>query len=217
MYDCHTHTFFSDGELGPAELIRRAEVLGLEGIAITDHVDSITLAPYLEKMLAGIDEIRENVGIEVLVGCELTHVPPSQISALIDRARSLGAEIIGVHGESPVEPVAEGTNRAALETPELNFLAHPGFIMEKELELAARNDIYLEITARGGHSLTNGYLVSRASEKNIENLIVSTDAHAPSDLIDHQTALQVVKGAGYSRPEEILKNNEKLFMEAKYA
>ncbi len=37
--DLHTHTVFSDGELIPAELVRRAMVLGHDVIAITDHVD----------------------------------------------------------------------------------------------------------------------------------------------------------------------------------
>ena len=37
--DLHTHTVYSDGELIPAELVRRAMVLGHDVIAITDHVD----------------------------------------------------------------------------------------------------------------------------------------------------------------------------------
>ncbi|NIM04119.1 MAG: PHP domain-containing protein, partial [Armatimonadetes bacterium] len=37
VYDFHTHTLLSDGELGAVELIRRAEVQGYTAIAITDH------------------------------------------------------------------------------------------------------------------------------------------------------------------------------------
>ena len=37
--DLHMHSLFSDGELLPSELARRALVLGHETIAITDHVD----------------------------------------------------------------------------------------------------------------------------------------------------------------------------------
>ncbi len=40
MIDLHTHTFFSDGELIPSELIRRAEFVGYKAIAITDHADT---------------------------------------------------------------------------------------------------------------------------------------------------------------------------------
>jgi len=37
MIDLHTHTFLSDGELGPAELVRRAENAGYRAIGISDH------------------------------------------------------------------------------------------------------------------------------------------------------------------------------------
>jgi predicted metal-dependent phosphoesterase TrpH len=37
LIDLHTHTTASDGDLSPAQLVRLAEALGLEAIAITDH------------------------------------------------------------------------------------------------------------------------------------------------------------------------------------
>ena len=43
MIDLHTHTFFSDGELGMAELVRRAEVAGYCVIGVSDHADSANL------------------------------------------------------------------------------------------------------------------------------------------------------------------------------
>ena len=39
MYDLHTHSILSDGEMLPIELIRRMAVLGYTTVAITDHVD----------------------------------------------------------------------------------------------------------------------------------------------------------------------------------
>jgi histidinol phosphatase-like PHP family hydrolase len=39
MIDLHTHTVFSDGELIPFELARRAENMGYKFIAFTDHMD----------------------------------------------------------------------------------------------------------------------------------------------------------------------------------
>jgi len=43
MIDLHTHSFFSDGVLLPAELVRRAEHIGYSVIGITDHVDQSNL------------------------------------------------------------------------------------------------------------------------------------------------------------------------------
>lgn len=51
MIDLHTHTIFSDGELIPAELVRRAEVIGYKGICMTDHADEATMYHTLENVL----------------------------------------------------------------------------------------------------------------------------------------------------------------------
>ena len=40
LYDLHTHSILSDGEMLPIELIRRMAVLGYSTVAITDHVDT---------------------------------------------------------------------------------------------------------------------------------------------------------------------------------
>ncbi|MGB4679450.1 histidinol phosphate phosphatase domain-containing protein, partial [Methanothrix sp.] len=124
MIDLHTHTTFSDGELIPSELVRRAEIKGYTAIGITDHADYTNIEHIIScvskvKYLEGILDIR------ILPGVELTHVPPKRIAPLADLARKLGAEIVVVHGESPVEPVRPGTNRAALEAG-VDILAHPG-------------------------------------------------------------------------------------------
>src|SRR5262245_34511656 len=37
IHDFHSHTYLSDGELSPVELIRRAAVAGYATLAITDH------------------------------------------------------------------------------------------------------------------------------------------------------------------------------------
>jgi predicted metal-dependent phosphoesterase TrpH len=37
VYDLHTHTFYSDGSLAPAELVARAAANGVQVLALTDH------------------------------------------------------------------------------------------------------------------------------------------------------------------------------------
>ena len=78
-------------------------------------------------------------GIKALVGVELTHVPAGAIGTLARRARTYGAEIVVVHGETIVEPVEAGTNRAAVNCPEVDILAHPGLITPEEAAAAKKN------------------------------------------------------------------------------
>ncbi len=197
--DLHTHTLLSDGELLPMELARRAFVLGHKALAFTDHVALSTLERVINE--ARLDaELAETWGLQVLVGVEITHVPASKMDMVISRARKLGAEIVVIHGETISEPVEKGTNRAAVLNPEVDILAHPGFITEEEVEMAKRNDVYLEITSRASHCKTNGHVAALAKKVGAK-MVVNSDAHAPSDLIDTGTALSIAAAAGLSKAE----------------
>ncbi|WP_424359323.1 histidinol phosphate phosphatase domain-containing protein [Methanocella sp. MCL-LM] len=199
MIDLHTHSLLSDGELLPSELVRRAKVIGYEAIAITDHADYTNLERLIEASKKA-RVLEESYGIVVIPGVELTHLPPEHIAPLAKRAKELGAEIVVVHGETPAEPVAPGTNKAAVSCKDVDVLAHPGFITVEEARLAAANGILLEITARGGHNMTNGHVARTAREAGAM-MIVDTDSHAPGDLITGARALAVARGAGLSEAE----------------
>src|SRR5208337_3540339 len=194
MIDLHTHSIFSDGELIPAELIRRAVSMGYEAIAITDHLDQSNIDLVIPRIVKAIDALKNHIPITVMAGAEITHVPPTLISDLIEEARQLGAQIVIVHGETIMEPVAEGTNRAAIEAG-ADILAHPGLISPDDLLLARERGITLEISSRKGHSLSNGHVAKAAMNLGIP-LVVNTDAHSPADLITKSFARMVLLSAG---------------------
>lgn len=198
MFDFHCHSTFSDGELIPAEIWQRARVLGYKAIAITDHADPSNLEHILQNLLK-IKRAFQGLEPRLIAGIELTHVPPLLIPDLIKRARDLGAELVVVHGETIVEPVAEGTNRTAI-LGGADILAHPGLISEEEVKLAAERGVFLEISGRKGHSLTNGHVVKLAKKYGAP-LIVNSDAHSPSDLLSADFAKKIALGAGLSSQE----------------
>ncbi|MBX6423640.1 histidinol phosphate phosphatase domain-containing protein [Thermosulfurimonas sp. F29] len=199
MFDLHCHSIFSDGELIPAELLRRVAVLGYEAVAITDHADGSNLDLIVPRIRRVAEELNPHSPCRLIPGIEITHVPPPLIPELVKRARKLGAEIVVVHGESPVEPVAPGTNRAALEAG-ADILAHPGLISEEEVRLAADKGVFLELSGRRGHCLANGHVARLARELGAP-LIINSDAHAPDDLMTRERAFLVGRGAGLSEEE----------------
>ena len=201
--DFHTHSIFSDGELLPSEIARRAQVLDHEAVAITDHVDSSNINS-VSNVISTVIDIRDNWDIEVIPGAEITHAPVEIIDKLANKARRLGAEIIIVHGETLMEPVLEGTNFTAVNCPEIDILAHPGLITIEEAEIARDNDIALELSSRRGHCLANGHVAQVALDVRA-NLVMDTDTHAPQDLISYDTAYQIALGAGVPE-KEIYKN-----------
>ncbi len=215
MIDLHTHSLFSDGVLVPSELVRRAVMKGYEVIAITDHADSSNLDFAIPRVSAACRELNRRWKITALPGIELTHIPPETFAELTDRARSLGAAIVVAHGETLVEPVHPGTNRAAIEA-RVDILAHPGLISRDEADLAARNGVYLEISSRKGHSLSNGH-VARIAVETGAKLVIDTDTHEPGDLITDEFATGVLLGAGLNRGQidEVLRNSRELASKAR--
>ena len=196
--DLHTHSIFSDGELIPAELVRTAKVTEHKVIAITDHVD-MTNVEHVVKNVVKAAELSDDE-ITVIPGVEVTHVPPSLMDKVIADAKRFGAKWIVVHGETVSEPVAPGTNRQAVMNPDVDVLAHPGFITEEEMRLAKENGILIEISGRRGHSLTNGYVASLARKVGAK-MIVNSDTHSPEDLMTEEKAYKVALGAGLTKAE----------------
>ena len=196
--DLHTHTVYSDGELIPAELVRRAMVKGHDLIAITDHVDMTNVEWVVTNMVKAIDLCEDY--IKVIPGVEITHVPPKQIDKVAKMARKFGAEWIVVHGETVTEPVMPGTNRASVENPEIDILAHPGFITLEEAQLAKDNDVILEVTGRAGHNITNGHVVNMARAVGAM-MVIDSDTHQPENLMSDEEAMIVALGAGLTKEE----------------
>ena len=206
IIDLHTHTFFSDGVLSPAETVRRAEHAGYGAIALTDHVDASNLESVLSAMIKFVRETQPFLKIKIIPGVELTHVPPGQVPSLISQCRSFGAQIVLVHGETLTEPVAEGTNRAALEAG-VDILAHPGLITEEEVILAKNSGVFLELTARFSHAIANGH-VARLAKKLGASMVLNSDFHAPGDYLSTEIRRKVVLGAGLTEADlEIIDRN----------
>jgi putative hydrolase len=210
VIDLHTHSIFSDGELIPSELVRRSMVIGYRAIAITDHGDHSNMDFFIPRIVKVCEKLSQTYDMAIIPGIELTHVPPVYIGELVREARRMGARIVVVHGETIAEPVPPGTNLAALNSA-IDILAHPGLLSEEEASLASRKGIYLEITARKGHSLTNGHVATTA-RKFKAPLILNTDSHSPDDLISRERAQTIARGAGLSDAEisVMFKNSEHL-------
>jgi histidinol phosphatase-like PHP family hydrolase len=200
MYDFHTHTFLSDGVLSPIELIRRAHVRGYRAIAVTDHVGVGNLEWVVKTLRKDCDQATQRWDILALPGVEITHVPKEDIDMVARTAKELGARIVTVHGETIVEPVEGGTNEAAVQSAAVDILAHPGLISYDHARWAAENGVYLEVSARKGHSLTNGHVVKVAMEAGALT-VLNSDAHEPDDLLTPELTHKIARGAGLTDKE----------------
>jgi len=174
--------------------------LGYAALAITDHADASNLEELITALQRLLVAQPRTHGVELLIGVELTHVEPGSIAGLAAHAKRLGAEVVVVHGETIVEPVAPGTNHAAIVAPDVDLLAHPGLLTPEDAALAAARSCLIEITTRKGHSFANGH-VARVCRAAGAPLVVNSDSHEPHDLPSAQFARQVAAGAGLTEDE----------------
>ncbi len=210
VIDFHTHTFLSDGYLNPSAAIYYAWQLGYKAIGLTDHVDAGNWEPVLEQTLRACEDANRRWEITAIPGVEITHAPAESIPEIAEKARRFGAKIIVVHGETPVELVPPGTNHFALES-DVNILAHPGFISDDDVRLAAKRGVHLEISARRGHSLTNGYVVQKSLEFGAK-MVIDSDAHTINNYLSDEMVRKVGLGAGLMEEEfqQVMQNAEDL-------
>ena len=208
VYDFHTHTFLSDGELSPVELIRSAVVNQYQAIGLTDHVGLGSLERVLAEIRKDCQLAERYWQITAIPGVELTHIPAASIQEVAAAARRFGAQLVVVHGETLAENVEPGTNLAAVSCQEIDILAHPGLLTEAEASLAVQNGVFIELSARGGHNTSNGHLVKVGRAVGVD-FLVNSDTHQPGNLLTPDWAGKVAKGAGLNdrEMEVVLQHN----------
>lgn len=197
IYDFHTHTFHSDGALSTLELIRRAVVKGYTAIAVTDHIGPGSLERVIKEVSRDCELASSHWNIVAVPGVELTHVPHKAIGGLAKKAKELGAWLVVVHGESPIEPVEEGTNLAAVRSKYVDILAHPGHMTAEVAELAEKNGVFIEITTRRGHCVTNAHVAKMAGKAGAL-MLLNSDSHDEDDLLTGALAKETLRQAGIS-------------------
>ena len=208
MIDLHVHSSLSTGEQTPASAMRFAKAAGYRAIAFTDHVDATNMQQVLESLLPMIRTYSLYSGIDLYAGVELTHVPPQLLPDTIAEARAMGAQLVTVHGQTIADIVDEGTNLAAIEGG-ADILTHPGLVTEQEAVLAAEKNVYLEITARAEHALTNGH-VAKVAALTGAPLVFNNGGYRGYDFINKDRRRAIALGCGMSKEQyQITENNSR--------
>ena len=169
-------------------------------IALTDHVGVGSLERVIKENTQDCSLARAKWDVIAIPGVELTHVPASSIAEVAKQAKELGAWLVVVHGESTIEQVEKGTNLAAAQCPDVDILAHPGLLTLQEAELATENSVFIELSARKGHCLSNSHVASIA-QKIGAKLLINSDAHEDENLLTPELIDTIAQDAGLSDDE----------------
>jgi len=182
-------------------------------VAVTDHVGPGGITRVLPELVRDCQVASQEWPILALPGVELTHVPPGAIGEAAKASYEAGALIVVVHGETLDEPVAPGTNKAAIESGLVDILAHPGLITLDEARLAAQKGVFLELSAKPAHAVANGH-VARMAKMADAPLIINSDNHS-LDFLTPKRIRDIILGAGLTEEdiEEIAFHNPRRLLE----
>lgn len=196
--DFHIHTSYSEGKNSLENMIEKAEALGYEYIAITDHSRSQKVANGLEieKLKAQweeIDKLSKRFRIKILKGSEVDILRDGSLDYPDEILKELDIVVGGVHSGFAL-PERKMTERivTALENRYLDILAHPSGRLfgkrepyaasfEKVFEVAAANGKVLEINSQPSRLDLNDEFIVRAKTFGLR-FCISTDSHSTTGL-----------------------------------
>ena len=182
MCDLHTHSTYSDGSLTPTELLRAAEAIGLDAIALCDHNTVAGLPEFLQAA--------EHSSVEAIPGCEFSsdyngidlHIIGLFIPAgQYDCVTSMLAETLRRKERSNLDLVARlAEDGYGIDYPALRAQAGDGFIN--------RANIAQALVAKG--------YVSSVRDAFSQLLSVKGKYYTPPQLPDPFDVIRFIKSIG---------------------
>lgn len=230
--DLHLHTNYSEGRDSLETMVKKAEAMGYEYIAVTDHSHSQRIAhglgiDTLKAQWKEIEKLSKRFRIKILRGSEVEVLKDGGLDYPDEILKELDIVVGAVHsGFSASEREMTGRIVTALENRHLDILAHPsGRLLGKReayavnfgkvFEAAAANGKLMEINSQPSRLDLNDELILRAKEYGLK-FCISTDSHSVSDLATMRYGLgqarrgwlekeDVVNTYPYSRLKEVFK------------
>lgn len=225
VLDLHTHTIASGHAYGTIrENAKAAQEKGLVGMGVTEHAPGMpgTCHPIYFANLRAVP--RELYGVHIYYGVENnvnndgTMTLPEHILSMLDYG------IVGIHGTCYEDQgIVKNTDNMirCMMDPKIFFISHPDdgcFPLDYEpFVLAAKEyGVALEVNNASISSgwkkdcIKNVHTYVELCMKHHTNLIVSSDAHDPSEMGCHDTAIRLLDEMGIDE-DLIINNSEEKF------
>ena len=196
--DFHAHSNWSDGKNSIEEMVKYAEEIGYEYIAVTDHTIGLGIAHGLdEKRILErekeIETVRAKHKIKVFSGVEVNIKADGNLDIRDEILSGLDIVIASVHTSfNQSKDVMTARLVKTIENPHVDIIGHPSGRMlgqheayevdwEKVFESASKNNTALEISASPYRLDLADYLVQIARKFKVK-FTINTDAHKTDQL-----------------------------------
>ncbi len=218
--DLHMHTTATDGRDTLEAMAAAAHAAGRSYIAITDHSQALAMANGLDERGALEHAARVRAlngrfeGLTLLAGIECDILEDGRMDLADDCLAQLDFVVASVHSRFNQDE-SQMTDRVlrALECPWVDVLGHPTgrlllkrepakINMEQVATAAARHGVALEMSGQP-HRLDLNDAHARLARERGARLVISTDAHAATELGNLRWALLMARRA-WLEPDAIL-------------
>ncbi|MEC9256969.1 MAG: PHP domain-containing protein, partial [Candidatus Poribacteria bacterium] len=197
--DLHMHTSWSDGLNSVKEMIKTAQKIGYNFIAITDHSQSSRIANGLDStrlfsQIEQISDLNERIdGLDILAGSEVDILKDGQLDFSDQVLSKLDVVVASVHSNFGMNET-DMTKRLirAIENPFVDILGHPtgrllmrrpeyAFNLSAVIDAAIANGVALEINASPSRLDLGSDIVKHVRDKGAM-ISINTDAHSAENL-----------------------------------
>ncbi|MGO9603588.1 MAG: DNA polymerase/3'-5' exonuclease PolX [Candidatus Binataceae bacterium] len=197
--DLHTHSTYTDGRSSIEEMGRKAQELGLEYFAITDHSRRVAMAHGLDaarlrEQWSEIEKVAAKLkGITLLRGIEVDILDDGKLDLPDDVLAELDWVVASLHYKLQGSR-AETTRRLinALRNPNVDVIGHPSarllghrdpadFDLDEVMRVAREEGCAMEVNSQPERlDLTD--TACMAAKRAGVKLAISSDSHSPRDF-----------------------------------
>ena len=223
--DLHMHSTWSDGRDSILHMVRGAQRLGYEYVAITDHSERARasrrlLALEIPLQREDIEAVRQRVpGIEILHGVEVDILPNGSLDFSDEQLAGFDIVLASLH-EDNADSGTRLTERylAAMSNPFVNVITHPagrtpalsdGYDLDFDRLFRAAVDTgtAMEVDGSPNHLDMDGDLARRAAAAGV-TLTVDSDSHF-AEALGRQMSFGVgTARRGWVGPELVLNTRD---------
>lgn len=218
--DGHVHSKYSDGTASLEEIMRKAEKMGLQWVAVCDHSQGLKVAggvpvQDLFKKKREIEELNKRAKrVKLIFGAEVDILSDGSLDYPDEILKEIDFVMAAIHtGFQQTEEQITNRLISALKHPLVHAIAHPtGRILGEREAYAVNIKKVIETAAQYGKALEiNAYyrrldlddINTRAAQEHGVPLIIGTDAHF-IDQMNHLPLGVAVARRGWCEKKNVL-------------
>jgi DNA polymerase (family 10) len=214
--DLHSHTTYSDGIHSVVQMAKKADELGIEYLALTDHSPSLIVAngcspEQLKKKHADMEKVQKKVKVKLLKGSEVDILADGSLDYPDKILKDFDVVVASVHSGF----TKDNTKRIlkAMENPYVSIVGHisgrmigtrDGYKIDYDelFKKAAETGTWIEINAQPARQDITWDHLRRAKEMGVK-FVISTDSHSMDSLWYRELGASIAR-RGWLEKEDVV-------------